>query len=87
VIKPGQPRQFRHILAAVDLVQDDKDQTALATKIIELATSLARMGQSELLIVHAWTMYGESILRGREEFSTVDVERMVARPRNSIDSG
>ena len=77
VIKPGQPRQFRRILAAVDLVQDDKDRTALNTKIIELATSLARLGQSELLIVHAWRMYGESILRGRGGFSTEEIESLL----------
>lgn len=63
VIKPGQPKQFSRILAAVDLVPDDKERTALNTKIMEIATSLARVGQSELLIIHAWTMYGESTLR------------------------
>jgi len=77
VIKPGQPRQFGRILAAVDLVQDDKDRTALNTKIIELATSLARLGQSELLIIHAWRMYGESILRGRGGFSTEEIESLL----------
>jgi universal stress protein E len=83
VIKPGQPRQFGRILAAVDLVQDDKDRTALAKKIIELATSLARLGQSELLIVHAWRMYGESMIRGRGGFSTEEVERSLREAQDA----
>lgn len=83
VIKPGQPRQFGHILAAVDMVQEDKDRTALTKKIIELATSLARLGQSELLIVHAWSMYGESMIRGRGGFSTEEVERLLRETRDA----
>lgn len=83
VIKPGQPRQFRRILVAVDLAQDDKDRTALATKIIELATSLARLGQSELLIVHAWSLYGESILKGRGEFPIEEVERLLKETKET----
>jgi universal stress protein E len=83
VIKPGQPRQFGRILAAVDLVQDDKDRTALTTKIIELATSLARLGQSELLIVHAWRMYGESMIRGRGGLSTEEVERLLRETQDA----
>ena len=77
VIKPGQPKRFSRILAAVDLAQDDKDRTALANKIIELASSLARLGPSELLIVHAWRMPGESMIRGRGEFSTADIEGLL----------
>jgi universal stress protein E len=83
VIKPGQPKQFRRILAAVDLVEDDKDRNALTVKIIELATSLARLGKSELLIFHAWRMVGESMIRGRAGFSTEEVERLLRETREA----
>lgn len=83
VIKPGQLRQFGRILAAVDLVQDDKDRIALNTKILELATSLARFGKSELLIFHAWSVYGESLIRGRGRFSTEDLERLLQDTREA----
>lgn len=51
VIKPGQNRQFGRILAAVDLDQDDEVRIALNRKIIELATSLARMKAVELIVM------------------------------------
>ena len=36
----------------------------LNAKIMDLATSLAKLEQSELFVVHAWSLYGETILRG-----------------------
>jgi nucleotide-binding universal stress UspA family protein len=77
VIKPDHPRQFRRILAAVDLIQDDEDRASLNDKILELATSLTRFGKCELLIVHAWRMYGESIIRGQREFLAEDVNMLL----------
>jgi universal stress protein E len=69
VIKSGQARRFDRILAAVDLVEEDNERAALANKIMELATSQARASQSELLVIHTWKMYGESIIKGRGEVS------------------
>lgn len=82
VIKPGQSKQFSRVLAAVDLVPDDEKRMALNTKILQLATSLARLGQSELLIFHAWEMHGESILRGRGGFSTEEIERLLRETKD-----
>lgn len=84
VIKPGQPRKFGRILAAVDLVQDDKERNTLNTKIIELATSLARLGQSELFFIHAWTMYGESMLKnGRTSLPKKQVDKMLRETQDA----
>lgn len=69
VIKTGQTRQFHRILAAVDVVQNDLERGQLAQKIMEITTSLARMDNSELLILHAWKMYEESMLRGQGRLS------------------
>ncbi len=77
VIKPGQPRKFERILAAVEVFQEDVERAALTTKILELATSLARFGDSELLIFHAWKMYGESIIKGQARFPTQVVEKLL----------
>ena len=65
VIKPGQPKQYGRILAAVDATATDAERDELNTSILDMAASLARMQQSELLIVHTWTMCGESLLRRR----------------------
>ncbi len=77
VIKPGQPKQFSRILAAVDLAKEDNERTAIVQKIMELATSLARSSQSELLILHAWSMFGESILRGRGGVSEESIKKLL----------
>lgn len=82
VIKLGQPRQFGRILAAVEIVQEDNERAALDKNIMELATSLARLAQSELLILHAWSMYGESILRGRGGVSDESMKMLLQETRD-----
>jgi universal stress protein E len=67
VMKPTQDKRFARILAAVDTDPEDSDtkHDALNAKIMDLATFLAEQEQSELHIVHAWTMFGESLLRSK----------------------
>ena len=55
VMKPGRPRRYARVLAAVDLAPSDQDHNSLNLKIVELATSLARLEGSELHIIHVWT--------------------------------
>ena len=59
VMKPTQPKQYSRILAAVDPAPLDEKRNALNMKIMDLATSLAQLEQSELHIVHAWALYRE----------------------------
>jgi nucleotide-binding universal stress UspA family protein len=82
VIKPGQPRRFKRILAAVDLVKDDAQREALANKIMQMSTSLARTNQSELQILHTWSMFGESVLRGRGGISNEVINNLLQETRN-----
>jgi nucleotide-binding universal stress UspA family protein len=63
VVKEGDERYDR-VIAAVDPDQLDEQRNKLSVKIMDLATSLATLEQSELLVVHAWSLYGETILRG-----------------------
>jgi len=83
VIKPGQPRQFSRILVALDLVREDGQRNTLANKIMEMATSLARTCQGELLVIHAWSMYGESVLRGRGGLSDEKLEMLLNDTRDA----
>jgi universal stress protein E len=64
VMKQTQPRHYQCILAAVDPDPVDEQRNALNKTIMDLATSLAHWEQSELHIIHTWTLYGESMLRG-----------------------
>jgi nucleotide-binding universal stress UspA family protein len=63
VVKPAHQVPYARILAAVDTDPDDESKDALNRTIMELATSLAQLEQSELHVVHAWTMYLEHALR------------------------
>ncbi len=64
VIKSTQLHAYRRIMAAVDPDPFVQTRDALNSQILELAIALACQEQSELLIFHAWTAYGEEMLRG-----------------------
>jgi nucleotide-binding universal stress UspA family protein len=64
VVKGQGDEQYERIIAAVDPDPSDEQRNKSSIKIMELATSLAKLERSELLIVHAWTLYGETLLRG-----------------------
>jgi len=83
VIKPGQPRQFSRILVALDLAREDEERAALANQIMEMATSLARTSQSELYVIHTWSVYGESVLRGRGGLSDENLQMLLNETRNA----
>ena len=64
VMKPNQPKQLNHILAAVDPDPIDEERNALNYKIMDLATSLAHRERCELLVINTWSFPMESSLRG-----------------------
>ena len=83
VMKRTQRNQYTQILAAVDLDSFDQRRNSLNTKIMELATSLARLERSELHIIHGWALSGESTLRGgRVRISRNKVDKLVSETRN-----
>lgn len=83
VIKSTQLQPYRRILAAVDPDPFDPTRDALNSQILELATALACQEQSELLIFHAWTAYGEATLRGGFSHMTIEeVNQYVQTVRN-----
>lgn len=71
LIKPGAPKSYKRILAAVDVDIDDEDppkeresRHALNRQILEMAYSLALSDFAELHVMHAWEAIGESAMRG-----------------------
>lgn len=75
---------YARILAAVDPDPAEAEHSALDRQIMELATSLAHLEQSELHIVHAWAQYGESILREAwVRLPKEDVDRLVAETQTT----
>ena len=82
VVKPSQPERHTRILAAVDPNPLDEEQHALNIKIMDLATSLARRQQSELVVVHTWTFPVERSLRSGHVGPSVEVDRWVDEARD-----
>jgi len=64
ITKPTRRKQYDRILAAIDPELADTERNSLNHKILELASSLARHEDSELHIVHAWSLCRESYLTG-----------------------
>ncbi len=78
VVKPDQPLHYTRILAAVDPASYDHPKPLLDFKIMDLATSLAKLEQAKLHIVHAWLMPGEaSLLGGRAQIPEQDAEKFI----------
>jgi nucleotide-binding universal stress UspA family protein len=59
VVKRVQTRPYARILAAVDPLVDETEHDSLNPLILQLAADMAREGNGELHIVHAWHLYGE----------------------------
>lgn len=73
VVKQSDHKHFARILAAVDPDPNNPFAESLNTLILDLATSLAEMENSELDVVHAWGVHGEVVLRrGHLPPGTVD---------------
>ncbi|MEM8949416.1 MAG: universal stress protein [Pseudomonadota bacterium] len=58
IIKPGQTVPYGRILAAIDPKLDEPAKDVLNVRIMDLATSLARMTKGGLDIVHVWDVTG-----------------------------
>ena len=88
VIKPTHRKQYTRILAAVDSdPSNDEERNALNTKIMDLATALALLEQSELHVIHAYTLPGENLLKS--SISQREVDKMAhdtwQRHRKQLD--
>lgn len=62
VVSPAQRHSYARVMAAVDPATPDDAHQSLNIKILQLATSLARIEGSELHVVHAWLPVGERLL-------------------------
>ncbi len=74
VMKPTKRKPFLRIMAAVDPdpFQDSRDE--LNALILQLAASLSQQDGAELHVAHAWTIFGESVLRGRGRFTESEIK-------------
>ena len=76
MMKPGQSQPYDRILAAVDVTASDTKENKLNTKIMDMATSLAHLEQSELHIVYAWNFPPKSYMNGEFGKSLGEIEKL-----------
>jgi nucleotide-binding universal stress UspA family protein len=81
VMKPTWRERFHRILAAVDPICTGEEKNLLNIKIMELATSLAKLEQSELHIVHAWNFRGDDLLAVRSRMSGETIDQLANQTR------
>ena len=88
----GSGRRRPRVLAAIDVEaidgrteQADAASMALAARVLETAAELCVLQGGDLHVVHAWTAYGEMMLRQRPMLgvSRPEVEEYVARMERS----
>lgn len=63
IVKPSDHKHFARILAAVDPDSNNSSSESLNRLILDLATSLAELENSELNVVHTCEAYGADALR------------------------
>jgi len=74
-VQRDERRPRPRILAALDPDPDDPLRDSLNTRVLELASSLARIEGGELSVVHAWQVEGEGLLRGLARAEVADLVR------------
>jgi nucleotide-binding universal stress UspA family protein len=63
VMRSSPGDRYKRILAAVDPDEHDYENEHLNMKIMNVASTTARLEQSELHVVHAWSIFGERALK------------------------
>lgn len=63
LLDPARSARFRTVLAAVDPAGPHAEE--LNARIVQMASSLAAREGASFHVVHAWQLYGESLLRSR----------------------
>ncbi len=79
VTNPGVSNDYKRILAAVDPSADAVEADGLNTDILDLATSLAHLNNSELHIVHAWDVTGSDLDTLRSEITEEIRDRVLRK--------
>jgi len=72
-------RRYRHrqILAAVDLEAGDDEETALNKRVLETAVALGRRSSAQVIVLHAWQLWGETLLRSRSLSDESEVRQVL----------
>lgn len=83
LVAPRSADTLRRVVAAVDPDEDDAEQYRLSRDVLVAAAGVAAADGAALDVVHAWHLFGESILRGpRVAVSDPEVEQLAGATLN-----
>ncbi|MGB5254528.1 MAG: universal stress protein, partial [Sedimenticolaceae bacterium] len=89
VMRPKRAKPYRRIMAAVDVADrfpDEPERRSLNSVIMQLASDLARMDDSELHLVQAWSLYAEGYLEARGGMSDKQIRKMRQELKQQYES-
>lgn len=75
IVRPNVELRSDRILGAVDATDSDVEHASLNADIIQLGRSVAELEQGQFSLIHAWTIFGEQMLKSRmkaEEFAGLE---------------
>jgi nucleotide-binding universal stress UspA family protein len=79
-VKTGAHAPAQRVLAAIS-APETPEAAKLNDKIVEMASHVAQLENSELHLVHAWDVFAEGILRGRAGMKDADLDAMTSQAR------
>ncbi|MDJ0710076.1 MAG: universal stress protein [Woeseiaceae bacterium] len=83
IVKPTERPKYQRILAAVDQDPEEPVKDTLNRQILEMSTSMALAEYGDAHVVHAWEVFGESLLRTHKwDFSETEFEAMLEEEAN-----
>jgi len=89
VKKPKRGKTYDRILAAVDPDSSDAKRNSLNVRIMDIATSLAEMEDSELHVLHVWSKWPKHFLSEHGQMSGREVDKIAgeifARRKSELD--
>lgn len=74
LVAPGTVPEVKHVAGCVDTSSEAPADSELNDQVYELASSISHYYKGQFSMVHAWSIYGEDLFRGRmasEEFQAV----------------
>ena len=77
IIKPDQTKVAKRILVAINPDPDNKESDELNKHILEFSHLIEKVYKSELHVVHAWQLYGESLLLRRNELPCDEISELL----------
>jgi len=79
MVKRGEPRRYRRIVAAIDPDPSDTVAAEVAVDVLRLASTVAAAEDSTLEVVHAWWVPSELLLRSPRLRLPLDEVKTLAR--------